>query len=234
MKGGKIMKKNLIFGMFLLGIVLMSSFAFAGITGYAITLSKAPVLDDNLGEASVTDVSRTGVATVEVTNPQTGTAETFFGRPGQTLTTSSGVQFTVQSATPGSLFKRTSAEISVVIPTAGGEINVVPSGVSPVAGIASGSGSVTSTGQCINSCQWRFNDINVTYGSGAGVNSDCFSGEIAIEGSCNGEGTNIVSNHVSGPLSGANGNGWHCQYNNDIPNGPPIVYTETGVLCCKV
>src|SRR3989338_7091324 len=105
--------KNLIFGIFLLGIVLMSSFAFAGITGYAITLSKAPVLDDNLGEASVTDVSRTGVATVEVTNPQTGTAETLFGRPGQTLTTSSGVQFTVQSATPGSLFRRTSAEISV-------------------------------------------------------------------------------------------------------------------------
>ena len=117
--------KNLILGIFILGIVLMSSFTFAGITGYAITLSKAPVLDDNLGEASVTDVSRTGVATVEVTNPQTGTAETLFGRPGQTLTTSSGVQFKVQSATPGSLFKRTSAEISVVIPTA--EINVVPS-----------------------------------------------------------------------------------------------------------
>src|SRR3989344_4660655 len=123
--------KNLIFGIFLLGIVLMSSFAFAGITGYAITLSKAPVLDDNLGEASVTDVSRTGVATVEVTNPQTGTAETLFGRPGQTLTTSSGVQFTVQSATPGSLFRRPSAEISVV------PVEVA----SPVAGIATGTGT---------------------------------------------------------------------------------------------
>ena len=118
----------------------------------------SPEIDSIYGEPINKNLSVSQIA--QVTNPQTGTAETFFGRPGQTLTTSSGVQFTVQSATPGSLFKRTSAEISVVIPTA--EINVVPSGVSPVAGIASGSGSVTSTGQCINSCQWRFNDINVT------------------------------------------------------------------------
>src|SRR3989344_6742239 len=106
--------KNLILGIFILGIVLMSSFAFAGITGYVLQLGRGEIVtDDNLGTTTITDVSRSGVASVQITNPNTGTTETLFGRPGETLTTSSGAEFTVQSATPGSLFRRARAEIKV-------------------------------------------------------------------------------------------------------------------------
>jgi len=106
--------KNLILGIFILGIVLMSSFAFAGITGYVLQLGRGEIVtDDNLGTTTITDVSRSGVASVQITNPNTGTTETLFGRPGETLTTSSGAEFTVQSATPKSLFKRARAEIKV-------------------------------------------------------------------------------------------------------------------------
>ena len=115
MKGGKkYMKKNLIFGMFLLGILLMSSFAIAGITGYVLQLQRGEVaIDDNLGTTAVTSVSRDGVANVQITNPRTRTTETFFGRAGETLTTSSGAEFTIKSAESGTLFRRARAEIAV-------------------------------------------------------------------------------------------------------------------------
>src|SRR3989344_3533915 len=112
--------KNLILGIFILGIVLMSSFAIAGITGYAITLRKAPVLDDNLGKASVTSVSRSGVATFEFANPETGRTEILSGTAGETLTTSSGTEVQISAVKSGGLFRKANAEISVVPASAAG------------------------------------------------------------------------------------------------------------------
>ena len=106
--------KNLVVAMFILGIVLMSSIAFAGVTGYAITLKKAPVLDDNLGKASVTSVSRSGVATFEFANPETGRTEILSGTAGETLTTSSGTEVQISAVKSGGLFRKANAEISVV------------------------------------------------------------------------------------------------------------------------
>ncbi len=106
------MKNKYILG-FILGIFLIGLVS-AGITGYSITLSKSPVLDDNLGEASVTSVSRGGVATFEFVNPETEETEILFGKPGQILTTPSGVQVEVDTVKPGNLFRRPSAGITVV------------------------------------------------------------------------------------------------------------------------
>jgi len=157
--------KNLILGIFILGIVLMSSFAIAGITGYVLKLQRGEtVTDDNLGTTTVTDVSRGGVATIKVTNPQTGTAETLFGRPGETLTTSSGTQFTVQSAESGGLFRRGRTEISVVKK-------------------ASGSGSVTPTGHThLTDYKYIRKKLDAVYyvnsPLGAGIPQNAFSGII--------------------------------------------------------
>mgnify|MGYP001610520755 CR=1 FL=1 len=153
---------GLILGIFLIGLVS------AGITGYGITLNKAPVIDDNLGVASVTSVSRNSVATFEFANPTTGKTETLFGKPGQILTTSSGTRVEIATVKPGNLFRR---------PSAG--INVLPQQASPVAGIANGTGVGTnltnSSNTLCNICTEKYkvlegevqivqgNDISIDY-----------------------------------------------------------------------
>jgi len=166
------MKKNLIFGMFLLGIVLMSSFAFAGITGYALQLQRGEtVTDDNLGTTTVTAISRTGVVEVEVTSPETGARETLFGTAGDILTTSSGAQFRVRSAESGGLFRRATTKI-----------DVLPS----VARIASGAGNVAQNVLC-NICTKKYQllegETNVVDGNSFSINYiDADSSVLSVNG----------------------------------------------------
>ena len=70
--------KNLILGIFILGIVLMSSFAFAGITGGVITgkLIRGETAVAGGFQVSVLNVDRSGVANLQITNPETKAVET--------------------------------------------------------------------------------------------------------------------------------------------------------------
>ena len=116
--------KNLILGIFILGIVLMSSFAFAGITGYVL---RGQALSTEGVTATLQGVD-SGIATVVVENTETGSTETVQVAEGEIATTSEGTEVTIQNVRTGSLFRR-----------AGGEISVVPaSKASSVAGIATG------------------------------------------------------------------------------------------------
>ena len=123
--------KNLILGMFLLGIVLMSSFAIAGVTGYAL---RGQSFSTDGVTATLQSVDRFGTAIVSVATP-TGT-ESVRVAEGETATTSSGIQVRASNLQIGSLFRR-----------AGGEISVVPaSNVNPIT-------TSTTEEECSENCQ---------------------------------------------------------------------------------
>ena len=108
--------KNLIFGMLLVG-VLMISLVSAGITSYAITDLKtgrtAVAGDVNV---KILDVSRSGVASVQVTNTQTGATERVAVTEGGTALTKFG-EVSVGAVTPSSLFRKANVESITVTPT---------------------------------------------------------------------------------------------------------------------
>src|SRR3989344_3772220 len=101
--------KNLIFGMFLLGIVLMSSFAFAGITGYVI---RGQTLSADGVTATLQGVDRFGTATIAVKD-ETGNVETVRVVEGETATTSLGTEVAIKNVRTGGLFRKAGGEISV-------------------------------------------------------------------------------------------------------------------------
>jgi len=183
--------KNLIFAMFLLGIVLMSSFAIAGITGYVLQLERGEtVTDDNLGTTTVIDVSRTGVATFEVVDPNTGIEETLFGRPGQTLTTASGTEVIVQSATPRTLFRKPRVEISVS-PN-------LPTQVSPIAGTATGAGGNALCNVCTE--KFQVDEGQTISVDGSAISIDFIDSSKAVL-NVNGVNTNLLSKGQTFTLS---------------------------------
>ena len=234
------MKKNLIFAIFLLGIVLVSSFAFAGITGGVITgkLVRGETAVAGDFEVSVVSVSRDGVAGIQITNPETKAVETFAVNSGGTALTPFG-EISIGEVKPASLFRRPSVEDIVITPTA--EISVVPtSGVaSPVAVIATGG---TPTGQkCNLNCRWVFDitnlasneSVTLTPAGSAAALCDTKLNEIVTEGSCYSSNPNTViipQSYVIPNSNADNGIGYECNFVNK--GGTLKDYVIAGALCC--
>ena len=112
---------GLILGIFLIGLVS------AGITGY---LTRGQTAMDSSGiSATLTDVSRSGIASISVQTPSG--RETVQVAEGETATTSEGVEISAANLRTGSLFRRAGAEI---------ELNPVPE-VRPIDG-SGGTGKI--------------------------------------------------------------------------------------------
>ena len=135
--------KNLILGIFILGIVLMSSFAFAGITGGVITgkLIRGETAVAGGFQVSVLNVDRSGVANLQITNPETKAVETVAVTSGGRVLTPFGEIKVGEVTTPG-LFKRSSVKNIVVTPTT----------VSPASNINPIITSITEE-ECSENCQ---------------------------------------------------------------------------------
>ncbi|MBI2003926.1 hypothetical protein HYS72_00485 [Candidatus Pacearchaeota archaeon] len=108
------MKKNLIFGMLLVSVLLITSVVSAGITGYVTT--RQSLLADSV-TATLKQVDRGGTATIVVEDTTTGNVETVRVAEGQTATTSEGTEITASNLRTGGLFRKAGGEISVVTPT---------------------------------------------------------------------------------------------------------------------
>ncbi|KHO55258.1 MAG: hypothetical protein QT10_C0004G0045 [archaeon GW2011_AR19] len=155
--------KNLILGIFILGIVFMSSFAFAGITGYVL---RGQALSSDGVSATLKSVDRFGTVTVAVEDTKTGIVETVQVKEGGTAITSRGDVVTARDFRRKSLFRKEAAEINVQ---------------SPVAGIAAGSG--ISTGHThLSDFKYITKTLNAQYFSngvlGSNIPQNVFDGII--------------------------------------------------------
>src|SRR3989344_5821842 len=98
----KMKNKNLILAIFILGIVLMSSFAFAGITGYVL---RGQALSTKDVTATLQNVDRYGTATIAVKDA-TGNVETVRVAEGETATTSLGTEVAIQNVRKRGVLKK--------------------------------------------------------------------------------------------------------------------------------
>jgi len=110
------MKKNLIFGMLLVG-VLMISLVSAGITSYAIAnLQKGNVVTAGDVNVEVLGVSRSGEVSLQITDPKTNAVETVVVESHGSALTSFG-EIQVGTVTSSSLFKKAKVDSITVTPT---------------------------------------------------------------------------------------------------------------------